>query len=336
MSLQLECVDSKCMQTTAMLLPSSKKITSLPQEVLDQILSNLSKHDLQAAVCVSRDISQRVKAVANFNGPHSINNFILMLIQKLNAEIFLTQRKRLEEIAEDIIPHEFSNLLMLKSYLLAVELELVRIIKSLYVNNVYIIIDDVKPPHFIEDVFELVRFGRQIDAANVIPNELIRRNTLRDIFKALVQAGKINRAIDVAKSIDNEYRRSDTLRDIAKVLTQAGKINRAIDVAKSIDNEYRRSDTLRDIAKVLTQAGKINRAIEVAQSIDNEYARIDAINSICQALIELGKIIKAEEVGKLIGRRVTCQQVTKRVRQPNDWSIKKLPNKTTQPVSFRS
>jgi len=213
MTVKLEGVGSETILPIA--IGSPKTIHSLPQEVLEQIFSLLSKEDLQAAALVNRGISGSVKAAANFNEPAEIKNFISVLIQQLSAEIFPGQRARLLEILHNVTPQNFVNLLLLKGYILDVKAQLINVIRTLDTETANNLRDHVHLPHFFENIFELAAFERQIDQANLIPNEYERGFALRDISKALTQAGNIDRAIAVATSIPNENERGYALRDIS-------------------------------------------------------------------------------------------------------------------------
>jgi len=216
MTVKLEGVGSETILPIA--IGSPKTIHSLPQELLEQIFSLLSKEDLQAAALVNRGISSSVIAAASFNEPTEIKNFISVLIQRLSAEIFPGQRETLLEILHNVTPPNFVNLRLLKGDILGVKAQLINVIRTLDTETANNLRDHVHLPHFFENIFELSAFERQIDraiaVATSIPNENERGYALRDISRALTQAGNIDRAIAVATSIPNENERGYALRDM--------------------------------------------------------------------------------------------------------------------------
>jgi hypothetical protein len=292
-------ITSERMQPTSVVPPN---INTLPKELLAQIFSNLSKYDLQAVVGANRGMGSGVKAALNFNQPTSIKSFILSLFKRLNGETFSLQKESLIGIAENITPQNFDTLRLLKEYIWGVKVQLAGVIKTLDEGTANDLRDHIQPPDFLEDVFRLATFERQIDAANLIADPDSRGVALQDIYKALIQAGNIDRAIEVASSIPDKYARLSALRDISQALAQAGNIDRALEVAMSIPNESAKSwYALRDISKALVQADNIDRALEVAMSIPNKSAvNWPALQDICGALIQAGNTEGALQVAMLI------------------------------------
>ena len=282
------------------LLKPTAQFGLLPQELFDEIFSYLGKNDMQAAACVNRSLRGRIQEVANYNELASIKKFILVLIQKLNAEIFAVQRGLLVGISQNITFQEFKILRLLKEYILQVKVQLIEVIKTLDEETS----NDLKPhlqfPHFMENIFELAKFERRIDVANLLPNVFLRAHSLENISLSLAYAGNIDRAIIVAQSIPREFNGESSLVDISLSLIRAGNIDGAIIVAQSIASEFVRRRSLGNISKALAHAGNIDRAIIVAQSILDEIVGNRALGDISRALIQAGNIDGAIHVAQSI------------------------------------
>lgn len=291
MTSKLESVGSETIALPA--IRCSEKLDSLPEEFLDAIFSFLSQKDLQAATLVNRSINRSVKRL-------EVQNFINGLIQQLNAEIFRRERETLLAILRNVTPQDFVNLRLLKGYILDVQAQLINVIKTLDAETENNLRAYVRLPYFFENIFGLVALERQIDQANVIPNEFTRSKALRDISRALTEAANIEKAIEVARLIPRESTRDYAVSDISEALMQADNIDRAIEVVRSIPNQLMRSYALSDISKALTRRGNIDRAIEVARSIPHESTRGYALSDISEALMRAGNSDRAIEVARSI------------------------------------
>ncbi len=291
MSINLNSIKSETMKPTT--------INSLPEELLEKIFSNLSEIDLQATACVNRDISRSVIAAANFSEPHSIRNFIQILIQRLHGEIFPGAREQLVRISHNIRFHHFVNLRLLKEDILEVKAKLINILKILDEKTLQNLSENIYPPRFLEDIFELVPIEIERDEGISIYHEARRAAALRSISTVLAQ-GNIDRAIEVATSIPQKDIRGDGLSYISRALAQEGNIDRAIEVATLIPQKDIRGDGLSDISRVLVKGGNMDRAIEVATLIPQKNRRGCMFSYISRTLAEGGNIDRAIEVATLI------------------------------------
>lgn len=303
------CVNSEYIQPTAIVPPRPPfKIDGLPEEVLGKIFSYLRANDIQAVVWVNRSVSKCGTAAANFSELASIKNFIQVIMQRLNVERVSGQRALLVGIAQKIASRNFVNLQLLKGHILGVKVKLINVIRTLDDETAIDLRNHgnhVKRPNFLEDIVELATFERQIDAAKLIPDEIMKVVALEKICKALIGAGYINRAIAATKLIPAKIIRDNTLLYIARILMGAGNVDRAIAVAKSIPDEEKSRYALRRISEGLTLLGNIDKAIEVATSIPTEITRDAVLRYICRALIEAGEIDRAIVVAGLISVEAT-------------------------------
>ncbi|HSX38948.1 MAG TPA: hypothetical protein VLE95_09055 [Chlamydiales bacterium] len=257
-------------------------LTQCSSDIQQHIFSYLEKEALQAATCLNKDMGHKAITAANVNEPARIKNFIHVLISGLDAGRFSEKIEMLLEISHNVTSPECANLLTLRPYILRVRRQLINVIKTLDPETIENLKNSVHLPSFFEKIFILVALERQINETN--PNTYEGARALRDISKAIAQAGDIDRAIEVATSILNGQS-NFALMDISTVLAQAGNIDRAIAVATSIPTDLS-GLTLRDISRILMQAGDIDRAIAVAKSIPNgqiEFALVDISRILAQA-----------------------------------------------------
>ncbi|HSX38949.1 MAG TPA: hypothetical protein VLE95_09060 [Chlamydiales bacterium] len=320
-------------------------LTQCSSDIQKHILSYLEKESLQAASCVTKDMSQKAITVANMNEPALIKNFIHVLISGLDAERFSKEIEILLEISHNITSQKCANLLTLRPYILPVRRQLINVIKTLDPETIENLKNSAHLPSFFEKIFILVALERQIEA-NRNPNAHERTRVLRNISKAIAQAGDIDRAIDVATSLPNEQSEF-ALRDISIVLAQEGNIDRAIAIARSIPivlSETTLRDissilvgvgdidraiavatlipspwsefTLRDISRILAQEGNIDRAIAIATSIPNGNEQSEfALKDISLVLAQAGDIDRATAVANLIPRENVRKRAVSAISQ---------------------
>ena len=198
-------------------------------------------------------MSKSVQEAANFNEPLSIKKFTNSVIENLNIELFSGQIESLHAIKENINTQNGLKLLELKGYILDLKQELINVIKTLNEESLNILINHVKPPHFLEDIFESAKFERMIDRslerATLIEDEIDRGNAFADICAHFILRGNFDRAMVVVESIPNGIRRGYTLRDISEaILVATGDIERATLVAKMIPDEMFRNNALSELA----------------------------------------------------------------------------------------
>lgn len=117
------------------------------------------------------------------------------------------------------------------------------------------------------------------EVASSIAYDGLRSEALRDLSRALAQAGRYEEAREVASSIEDYWWRREALSSLATALAQAKRYEGARKVASSIEGYWWRTEVLRDFAAALVQAGRFSYALAVLLGLRelNEFVRALAV-----------------------------------------------------------
>jgi len=288
-------------------------INDLTQEHLFSCFNFLSKIDMMQTVRVNSEWKNIAILTAGFNEFHSVRSLVRFLTENLNDVLSKKQKEILNEISNSQKTfRDAKNLIAVKLLLLQQkEWIITNILKNLNEERLNILkaLFESKPksfPNFFEDFFELALIYKEIDQANVMPNDQ-RSNALKYCSRRLAELGYIDKAIEVADTIYEDANamplyllpKSEAFGIISQAAIRFGFFDKAIKAAKSIPCVVEKSYFLSYISGVLIQRRIIEKAIEVAKAIPIDWIRLDAFENIRKNLIQLGNIDKAKEVSKI-------------------------------------
>jgi tetratricopeptide (TPR) repeat protein len=322
-----------CTVSSYIYTPSSKNprywgraesLDRMPLLVTDCIASYLDRDEVRNLAEFSPSMKDRMLSYVDRTEFEKISRFVEDLLQNLDISRADQQdhKKSLEAISSNFSSQAFHSFEEIEEAVSSAREQFVNILKTWDEQKVNGLEDHLDLPDSFEDIFNLLAFERQIDEANLISNERVKGNTLRDISKVLASRGYFEKAIAVVEEISDEIFKSDVLRDIPKALTEAGKFAQATAVAKEIPNRWAKSHALQDISKALRKQGKLDDALSVAEEISDERVKATELRAICNILIQEGKLdqaiktaksMKPDGSGKYYGMPVSKNRVLKAI-----------------------
>jgi tetratricopeptide (TPR) repeat protein len=117
----------------------------------------------------------------------------------------------------------------------------------------------------------------------------------------MAKAGRFEEAMKVAEGIEDAEERSEALREIAKAMAEAGMVEEAVKVfeetvkvAEATGNAWARPRELGEIAKAMAKAGMVEKAVEMAVRIQNAGIRSEALREIAEAMAKAGMLEEAK------------------------------------------
>jgi tetratricopeptide (TPR) repeat protein len=173
--------------------------------------------------------------------------------------------------------------------------------------------DALKVAEGIEDVQKRsARLGQIMATAGSLGNAVWvaesiearwRSEALREIAKAMAEAGMSEEAVTVAAGIEDAGRRSVGLREIATAMARAGRVEEAkkvfqegVKVAEQIKDAWHRSTALEEIATAMAEAGRFEEARKVAERIEIAGRRSEALRGIATAMAKAGRVEEPKKV----------------------------------------
>lgn len=256
-------------QQTPVALLDSFSNSQFASSLLGFVFLNLNQHDLQATASVSQTFRRLAVTTLNVNAPTSIKKFTQHLIAHLGT--FPKEQEALTKIINEVAIQHFANLPKMKDYILRFKAQLINVIKNLDAATIQRLSGQLRPPNFMEDIFKMADFERQIADALAIQDLLKKNVALKDISVELATCGYFDRALEVYESMDRERTKQHALWCILGITTKKN-LNRAIDIARSQDHSV--ASSLETITECLITQAAFKEAKRVITMIPEECSNM--------------------------------------------------------------
>lgn len=273
-------------------------LESLPDELFNLVILNLSPSDVTAATGINRNFQAKVISAANANAKEDIARFINELIECLDK--LPAPKEMLVDLLKTIQLPNHPDLPSLKSVCLE---DYKRRIAEILATLDEAVLDGlwtIQTPIFFEDILQIAKTYAKLELATEIEDTYQRSSYIRDLARLLVQRGDFEGGVRAAVLIPDSLKKRETLKGIYTDLIDKNKLEKALYLAKRFQDNY----ALTDICMVLSNKGDIEKAIQLVNQEANETNRDiifrTSIYPALQRLVQIQKIQTAVELANAI------------------------------------
>ena len=281
------------------------RIQNMLPEVLGHILSYGTLGELAVWVDSSKTMKNKIILALYKRQILDLDGFFQALSRRLTNDDL---KVRLRGIQDSLQLPRLLNLRLLKDGMSSLK---ARVIVDVLQNepNPESLGQEVARPRFLENVFDL---ARSIAIVNSIHDEMDRNHAFRAMFRNLIEAEEFDLVIENINIISYLNYKNDTLQNVFRTLLQVGKVERAIELfnrmikvanaaitSRGYEGFPRQSfkATCKVLEEIVEMDGGIeiiNRAIELNHSIENTTMRVDLLIGIAKALVKIGDVDRAK------------------------------------------